>query len=66
MNGRKSNQYLAHYQDLNGDGHTDLLVQFEDSSNWQDLNPGSDYARITGSLTNGMLIEGMDTIVIMP
>jgi hypothetical protein len=61
--GRKCPHYLAHYSDINQDGFIDLIVQFEDSNNWQD--PGSDYARLTGTLKNGMLIEGMDLIVIV-
>jgi hypothetical protein len=61
--GKKSTNYLAHYEDLNKDGIEDLVVQFEDSNNWQ--NPGSDYARLTGKLINGIEIEGMDTINIV-
>jgi hypothetical protein len=61
--GKKSTNYLAHYEDLNKDGIEDLVVQFEDSNNWQ--NPGSDYARLTGKLINGIEIEGVDTITIV-
>jgi hypothetical protein len=63
VTGKKSDHYLAHFEDLNEDGIMDLVVQFEDSNGWQ--TPGSDYTRLTGRLDNGMIIEGMDLIVIV-
>jgi probable HAF family extracellular repeat protein len=60
----KSNKYLAHYQYENDDDYLDLVVQFEDSDGW--TSPGDEYAQLTGELFSGALIEGRDTICIVP
>lgn len=60
----KSNNYLAHYDDVNGDGYTDLVVQFQDSDQW--TASGNGYASITGMLSDGTAIQGQDLICIVP
>ncbi|MBW2648184.1 MAG: hypothetical protein JRE23_18930 [Deltaproteobacteria bacterium] len=60
----KSNKLLAHYNDINSDGHVDLVVQIEDD----DLvfEEGDTIATVTGKLKDGMPIQGSDTICIVP
>lgn len=60
----KSGKYLAHYEDIDNDGDEDLVVQFQDSDSW--VVPGNDYAVLSGSLSNGIQIQGADTISIVP
>lgn len=64
----KSNKYMAHEEDVNGDGLVDLVVQVAtanlDQSSFQD-----GYAVLTGNLFEefgGTLIEGWDEITIVP
>jgi len=60
----KSNKLLAHYEDVNGDGYNDLVVQIEDD----DLvfEEGDTTATVSGSLNDGMPFQGSDTICIVP
>ena len=60
----KSNNYLAHYNYLNGDDYLDLIVQFQDSDGW--IASGNGYAAVTGELNDSTPIEGKDTICIVP
>lgn len=60
----KSDRYLAHYDYVNGDEYIDLVVQFQDSDGW--VSSGSGYATLTGTLNNGVLIGGSDTICMVP
>ena len=64
----KSNKYMAHQEDVNGDGLVDLLVQVAT----ENLDPDSfqdGFAVLTGNLLEefgGTLIEGADEITIVP
>ena len=61
----KGNKYLAHEEDINGDGLIDLLVQVET----ENLDPNSfqnGYAVLLGQTYDGVQIEGSDEIVIVP
>jgi hypothetical protein len=56
---------LCHFDDSNGDGVTDLVCLFEDSTpdNWTE---GTSTATLVGELMNGMPIVGTDSICIVP
>ncbi len=61
----KSNKYMAHEEDVNGDGLVDLVVHVAT----QNLDPGSfqdGYAILTGQTLDGQAIEGRDEISIVP
>ncbi|MHC4401047.1 MAG: hypothetical protein ACYTG0_15330 [Planctomycetota bacterium] len=61
----KGNKYLAHEEDVNGDGLTDLVCQVET----ENLDPGQfqdGYAVLTGLTFLGEEIEGVDEIEIVP
>ena len=61
----KGNKYMAHEEDVDGDGLVDLVVQVAT----ENLAPGSfqdGYAILTGETFDGQLIEGMDEITIVP
>jgi hypothetical protein len=64
----KSNKYMAHKEDVNGDGLLDLMVQVAT----ENLEPDSfqdGWAILTGNLLEefgGTLIEGTDEITIVP
>ena len=46
------------------DGFPDLVCQFaDDPEQW---SPGDDIATLTGALFDGTLIEGSDTICVVP
>jgi hypothetical protein len=60
----KTNRLLTHFEDIDGDGYTDLIAQFEDSDGW--AGSGDGYATITGSLYDGTPIEGIEIICIVP
>jgi hypothetical protein len=60
----KKSKYLAHTEDINGDAYLDLVVQFEDSDGW--IDPGDAQAKLTGELYDGTLIEGKDTLCVVP
>lgn len=59
----KSEKLLAHYEDVNGDGFLDLVVQFEDV--YGSLS-GLDLAFLQGLLFDGIPIAGADTICLVP
>jgi hypothetical protein len=56
---------LCNFEDSNGDGVTDLVCLFEDSTpdNWTE---GTSTATLVGELMNGMPIVGTDSICIVP
>ncbi|MHC4741331.1 MAG: GLUG motif-containing protein [Planctomycetota bacterium] len=61
----KSNKYMAHQEDVNGDGLVDLVVQVAT----ENLNAGSfqdGYAILTAETLDGQPIEGADEIAIVP
>jgi len=61
----KGNKYLAHEEDVNGDGLMDLVVQVET----ENLDPGQfqdGYAILTGATYSGQAIQGSDEIIIVP
>ncbi len=61
----KSNKYMAHDEDVNGDGLVDLVVQVAT----ENLDPESfqdGYAILTGKTYDGVPIEGEDEITIVP
>jgi hypothetical protein len=60
----KANKLLSHYEDVNGDGFDDLVVQIEDADGT--LTEGTTEATLTGELMDGTLIEGSDEITIVP
>lgn len=62
---RGKNKYMAHKEDVNGDGLTDLVVQIEiENLNPDKLEDGS--AILTGQTSNGIEITGSDKIAIVP
>ncbi|HUU16622.1 MAG TPA: hypothetical protein VMW72_05690 [Sedimentisphaerales bacterium] len=61
----KSNKYMAHEEDVNGDNLLDLVVQVAT----ENLDPDSfqdGYAILTGKTYGGEAIEGWDEITIVP
>jgi hypothetical protein len=61
----KSNKYMAHEEDVNGDGRLDLILQVAT----ENLIPGDfqdGYAILTGETFDGELIQGVDEIRIVP
>jgi hypothetical protein len=61
----KSNKLLAAYEDVNGDGYTDLVIKIEDADGT--FTQGSGYATLTGSLSEefgGTPIQGTGDICI--
>lgn len=61
----KANKYMAHSEDVNGDGLLDLVVQVAT----ENLDAGSlqaGYAILTGKTYDGVPIEGKDEITIVP
>ena len=62
---RGKNKYMAHKEDVNGDGLTDLVVQIEIKNlNPDKLEDGS--AILTAQTSNGVEITGSDKIAIVP
>ncbi len=59
----KSDKLMAHIEDTNGDGFDDLVVQIEDVDG--SFVEGQGMATLTGSLYDGMRIEGSDSICIV-
>jgi hypothetical protein len=62
---RGKGKSLAHQEDVNGDGLTDLVVQVET----ENLDPNTfqdGYAILTGKTDEGKQIEGRDEITIVP
>lgn len=60
----KANKLLAHYEDVDGDGYADLVVQIEDEDGT--FQVGDSTATVTGLLADGTSIMGTDTIRIVP
>jgi len=60
---RGKSNWLAHFEDVDGDGDDDLLVQVETStgSSWA---PGT--VELIGSTWGGVAIRGYDTVVLKP
>jgi len=61
----KSNKYMAHEEDVNGDGLADLVLQVAT----ENLDPGAfqdGYVFLTGNTYDGQEIEGSDEITIVP
>jgi len=61
----KSNKYMAHKEDIDGDGIVDLVVQVAT----ENLDPGTfqdGYAVLIGSTYDGLDFEGLDEITIVP
>jgi len=61
----KGNKLLAHEEDVNGDGLTDLVVKVET----ENLDPGTfqdGLATLTGQTSDGVQFEGSDEISIVP
>ncbi|MEK9180208.1 MAG: kelch repeat-containing protein [Patescibacteria group bacterium] len=61
---RSNGQPMASYSDINGDGFTDITVHF--STNDLQLSQGDVQADLTGELIDGTLIEGSDSVRIVP
>ncbi len=59
----KANKYLYHYEDVNGDGYVDLVVQIQDEVGV--FEPGEGVATVTGQLIDGRNFEGSDSIKIV-
>lgn len=60
----KSNKFLAHLEDTDGDGYTDLVVQIQDVDGT--YQTGDTSAELIGKLYSGQNIEGTDSICIVP
>jgi hypothetical protein len=61
----KSNEYMAHHEDVDGDWLVDLVVQIAT----ENLDPDAlqdGYAFVTGSTFDGQMFEGADEITIVP
>lgn len=61
----KGSKYLAHEEDVDGDGLLDLVMQVET----ENLSPGlfdDGYAWVTGATYGGQHFEGSDEIIIVP
>jgi hypothetical protein len=60
----KNEKLLVHYEDVNGDGQEDLVAQVEDMDGV--FSVGDSTATLTGTLYDGTLIEGTDSLCIVP
>ena len=60
----KNNKLLSHYEDINGDSIVDLVVKIEDINGT--FTKGDTTATLTGTLNDGTLIKGQDSINIVP
>ncbi len=63
------NQPLGHWEDVNGDGNTDLVLHFETSevvNNPGGLGCGDAEATLTGLTYAGLAIEGVDFVELKP
>ena len=58
----KSNKLLSHFDDVNGDGFMDLIVQIQDQDGV--FQAGTTVATLTGELVDGTLIQGTDIVCI--
>jgi hypothetical protein len=61
----KGNKYMAHAEDVNGDGLVDLVVQVETINFNPEFIQGG-YAILTGKMFSGIPIKGKDEIIIVP
>ena len=61
---QKNNKFLAHYDDVNYDGHEDLVVKMEDINS--DIEGLSGTAKLTCKLYDGTPLEGFDSICLVP
>jgi len=59
----KADNALAHYEDVSGDGITDLVVQIEDRDG--EFEVGEATATLTGLLIDGAPFSGSDTLCIV-
>ncbi len=60
----KSDKAMAHLEDVDGDGDTDLLVQFDTAAFSEEWTSGE--VPLTGQTFAGRAIEGYDTILVVP
>jgi hypothetical protein len=60
----KAEKLLSHYEDVNGDGFDDLVVQILDVDGT--FTEGTTEAILTGELFDGTPIVGADEITIVP
>ena len=60
----KSNKYLAHEEDVNGDGLMDLVCKVETAQFM--IEPGESIAVLEGETFSGVPIKGEDSIQIVP
>ena len=61
----RSNRFMAHEEDVNGDGLVDLVVHVAT----ENLDPGAfqdGYAILSGKTHDGVSIEGVDEMIIVP
>jgi hypothetical protein len=61
----KSNKFMSHMEDVNGDGLLDLVVQVATAN----LDPTSfqdGHAILTGETITGLMVQGTDEITIVP
>jgi len=59
------NRYMAHEEDVNGDGLLDLVIQVEtENLNPEEFQDG--YAILTGETIDGIAFQGVDEITIVP
>jgi hypothetical protein len=61
----KSNKFMAHQEDVDGDGLLDLVVQVA-TANFDPDSLQDGYAILTGKTYDGQAIEGSDEITIVP
>jgi hypothetical protein len=61
----KSNRFMAHQEDVDGDGLLDLVVQVA-TANLDPTSLQDGYAVLTGKTFDGQDIEGQDEITIVP
>jgi len=61
----KSNKFLAHAEDVNGDGLVDLVVQVA-TANLEPESLQDGFATLTAKTYDGQTIEGTDEVIIVP
>ena len=59
---RGKNKIMCHFEDVDGDGDTDLVCQIEDEDNTYEVGDGT--GTLTGNLNDGTPIQGSDFICI--
>ena len=60
----KSGRYLAHQEDVNGDGLLDLVCQVYTAQFF--IEPGTSTAILEAKTFGGKLLRGEDTITVVP